>query len=190
MWRATRRLFTASSFLVYRLTGEYVLDHHSASQWVPLYDVRANAWIDEWAPRRRAACRCRRCRRCAGPRSRSASSAPAAAAATGLPAGIPVAAGTIDSLAEIFGAGVRRARRAAARLRHDHVPGRGHDHRRVPTPASGARRASSPASRNLAAGTATAGALAAWVRELCGAADFAALTRRGARRCRPAPAAS
>ena len=39
VWSATRRVFGASSFLVSRLTGEYVLDHHSASQWAPLYDV-------------------------------------------------------------------------------------------------------------------------------------------------------
>ena len=49
VWSATRRVFGASSYLVSRLTGEYVLDHHSASHWAPLYDVHANAWIDEWA---------------------------------------------------------------------------------------------------------------------------------------------
>ena len=48
MWSATRRVFGASSYLVSRLTGEYVLDHHSASHWAPLYDVHENAWIDEW----------------------------------------------------------------------------------------------------------------------------------------------
>ncbi len=49
VWAQTRRLFMASSFLVYRLTGEYVLDHHSASQRDPLYDLTANRWIAEWA---------------------------------------------------------------------------------------------------------------------------------------------
>ena len=37
------------SFIVYRLTGEYVLDHHSASQCDPLYDLKENRWIEEWA---------------------------------------------------------------------------------------------------------------------------------------------
>ena len=46
VWSATRRVFGASSYLLSRLTGEYVLDHHSAGQWAPLYDVHANAWID------------------------------------------------------------------------------------------------------------------------------------------------
>ena len=40
VWSATRRVYGASSYLVARLTGEYVLDHHSASHWAPLYDVR------------------------------------------------------------------------------------------------------------------------------------------------------
>ena len=74
--RATRRLFTASSFLVHRLTGDYVLDHHSASQCVP-HVRRAGQRLDRRVGRRggAAACRCRRSRRCAGPRSPPASSA-------------------------------------------------------------------------------------------------------------------
>jgi len=99
----------------------------------------------------------------------------AAAAATGLPAGIPVAAGTIDSLAEIFGAGVRRPGELLLAY------GTTMFLAEVRTTARPDPRLWSPASfvagaRNLAAGTATAGALAAWVRDLCGAADFAALT--------------
>ena len=58
MWSATRRVFGASSYLVSRLTGEYVLDHHSASHWAPLYDVHENAWIDEWAEPSPRGCRC------------------------------------------------------------------------------------------------------------------------------------
>src|SRR5450759_3456188 len=49
VWAATRRFFTAGSWLVHRITGEYVLDHHSASQCGPLYDVRENRWADDWA---------------------------------------------------------------------------------------------------------------------------------------------
>ena len=39
----------ASSFAVLRLTGEYVLDHHSASQSDPLYDLGRRDWIGDWA---------------------------------------------------------------------------------------------------------------------------------------------
>ena len=132
--RATRRLFTASSFLVHRLTGEYVLDHHSASQCVPMYDVRTNTWIDEWAaaaagglplpplpPLRLAGARRRR-QRPGGGGDRAARGHPGRR--------------RHDRLA---GRSVRRRcpppRRAAAGLRHDHVHGRGDD-RRPPRPAA------------------------------------------------------
>lgn len=45
--RATKFLMPAS-FLAYKLTGEYVLDHHSASQCWPLYDVERHAWYQPW----------------------------------------------------------------------------------------------------------------------------------------------
>ena len=180
--RATRRLFGASSFLAHRLTGEYVLDHHSASQWVPLYDVHVNGWIDEWVgqtvPGRSLPLPPLR-----WPQEAAGVVSAAAAAQTGLPAGIPVATGTIDSLAEAFGAGVRRPGRlllaygttmflaeVMTTARPDH---------RLWSPASLV-----PGARNLTAGTATAGALAGWVRDLCGAPDFGALTA-AARRVPP-----
>ena len=39
----------ASSYLVHRLTGEYVLDHHSASQCDPMYDLEAADWARDLA---------------------------------------------------------------------------------------------------------------------------------------------
>ncbi|MER6768127.1 FGGY family carbohydrate kinase, partial [Amycolatopsis sp. NPDC000746] len=44
-----RQFLMASSYLVQRLTGEYVLDHHSASQCDPMYDLRAGGWARDWA---------------------------------------------------------------------------------------------------------------------------------------------
>lgn len=103
VWERTRRFFMASSYLVYRLTGEYVLDHHSASQCDPLYDIRAERWHAE------------RCEQIAPgmnlPRLAWADEVvgtvgAAAAELTGLPAGIPVTAGTIDAWAEAESVGV------------------------------------------------------------------------------------
>jgi len=48
-WARARRLFMPASYLAFRLTGAYVLDHHSASQSTPLYDPRDHDWIGEWA---------------------------------------------------------------------------------------------------------------------------------------------
>ncbi len=47
-WERASRWFNSSSFVAYRLTGEYVLDHHTASQCVPLYDIEANTWCQPW----------------------------------------------------------------------------------------------------------------------------------------------
>ena len=44
LFARARRLFMPSSWLVRRLTGAYVLDHHSASQCTPLYDTQAQRW--------------------------------------------------------------------------------------------------------------------------------------------------
>jgi xylulokinase len=49
VWARTRQLLMANSFVAERLTGEYVLDHHSASQCDPLYEIAANRWADDWA---------------------------------------------------------------------------------------------------------------------------------------------
>ena len=181
--RATRRLFGASSFLTHRLTGEYVLDHHSASQWAPLYDVHVNAWIDEWLAGLAPGASLPPLPPLRWPQEAAGVVSAAAAAQTGLPAGIPVAAGTIDSLAEAFGAGVRRPGRLLLAY------GTTMFLAEVMTTARPDPRLWSPASfvsgaRNLAAGTATAGALAGWVRDLCGAPDFGALTA-AARRVPP-----
>ncbi|WP_432572725.1 FGGY-family carbohydrate kinase [Kineococcus sp. SYSU DK005] len=92
-----RRFFMANSYLVFRLTGEHVLDHHSASQTTPLYDRHAAAWIEErWeevAPGLPAP-------RLVWPSERVGAVTARAAELTGIPAGTPVAAGTIDAWAE------------------------------------------------------------------------------------------
>jgi xylulokinase len=100
---SSRRLLMPSSLAVLRLTGEYVLDHHSASQCDPLYDLRDGTWIDDWwhhvageLPQPRLL----------WPAEVAGEVTPAAAAATGIPAGTPVCAGTIDAWAESIAAGV------------------------------------------------------------------------------------
>ena len=58
VWARTRRWFGASSFVVHRLTGEYVLDHHTASQCDPLYDLQRRDWAHDWARDIGGGCRC------------------------------------------------------------------------------------------------------------------------------------
>jgi len=49
VWTRSVRWFNSSSFITNRLTGEYALDHHTASQCDPLYDPRSREWHQNWA---------------------------------------------------------------------------------------------------------------------------------------------
>jgi xylulokinase len=102
VWEHARRWYCASNWLVQRLTGEYVVDHYTASGADPLYELAALDWWDEgWqrsAPELEPP-------RLAWPGEVVGEVTEAAAAATGLRAGTPVVAGTVDALAEAYSAG-------------------------------------------------------------------------------------
>jgi xylulokinase len=48
VWAETSYFFMAHTFIAHRLTGEYVLDHPSASVCEPLYHTGQNRWIGDW----------------------------------------------------------------------------------------------------------------------------------------------
>ncbi|WP_040701408.1 FGGY-family carbohydrate kinase [Nocardia vinacea] len=100
----TEMLLMASSFLVHRLTGRYVLDHQSASQCVPMYDLGRRNWAHDWAA---AVAPGLKLPELAWPTEVVGKVSAAAASATGLPAGLPVTTGTIDAWAEAASVGVR-----------------------------------------------------------------------------------
>ncbi|WP_101397329.1 FGGY-family carbohydrate kinase [Phycicoccus duodecadis] len=171
VWARTRRFFMASSFLVNRLTGAYVLDHHSASQCAPLYDQTTCDWDqDRWAA-------------IAGHLEMPAlhwsdevvgAVSDEAAALTGLPAGIPVTAGTIDAWAEAESVQVARpgdvmvmygSTMFLVALTDTFTPSRSL------WPTTGVR----PDVRCLAAGMATSGSVTEWISDLV-SQDYATLT--------------
>ena len=51
MWARTHILLSGAGYLVYRLTGEAVLDIYDAGAYAPLFDVRTCAWNPEMAGR-------------------------------------------------------------------------------------------------------------------------------------------
>ena len=95
----------------------------------------------------------------------------AAAAATGLPRGIPVAAGTIDSWAEVAASGLRAPGEAllvyGTTMFLVEVATAA-----APDPHLWSTAAFAPGARNLAAGIGSAGALSVWLRELSAGAPF------------------
>jgi xylulokinase len=100
----TARILTSTSYLVWKLTGEYVIDHYTAANVAPLYDVHRLAWTDELTSDIVAL---ERLPRLAWSTEIAGSVNPAAAAATGLAEGTPVIVGTVDAAAEAVSVGVR-----------------------------------------------------------------------------------
>jgi xylulokinase len=100
----THKILTSTSFLVHRLTGVYVIDHYSAANTSPIYDVTTHDWNMKLAPD-------------LIPRDMLPSLAwstdivghvtEKASAETGLAVGTPVIAGTIDAASEAISVGVQ-----------------------------------------------------------------------------------
>lgn len=103
LFARTRTIVSSTPDLVRRLTGEIVIDHYSAANFSPFYDVSSQAWRFDLAP---------------GLVDETMLPRPvwttdvvggvtaAAAEATGLLPGTPVIAGTIDAAAEAVSTGV------------------------------------------------------------------------------------
>ncbi|MCU1646850.1 MAG: Xylulokinase [Nocardia sp.] len=167
VWKETRMLLMASSFLVHRLTGRYVLDHQSASQCVPMYDLMSQTWATDWAD---SVAPGLPLPELAWPTEIVGHVTPEAAAATGLPVGLPVTTGTIDAWAEAAGVGVRDPGDIMIMygttlfltqvLTHPH-----------PHPGFWTTCGTWPGTYTSAAGMATSGAITDWLRALTGS-DF------------------
>ena len=176
VWEKTRKFFMANSFISWRLTGEYVLDHHSASQCDPLYDLQEFGWIrdraEEVAPGLPLP-------RLLWPAEVVGEVTPEASEATGIPAGTPVAAGTIDAWSEGASVGVQNpgdlmlmygttmfiVEVLEEALHHPGLWG-----------TTGIL----PGTHDLAAGMATSGALTGWLQKISGGISYEDLTEEAA----------
>lgn len=104
VWSRTRHLTSASSYLVFKLTGRHVLDHHTASHFAPLYDPGSRQWSEHYAKQLNLPIEMLPglgwSHDIAGQVSHAASQA------TGLREGTTVAVGTVDALSEAISVGV------------------------------------------------------------------------------------
>ena len=101
--RAARWFVTATTYLVFRLTGAMVIDARTASHFNPLFDRATIGWSDRYAE---GITSTERLAEIAWPADRAGTITAEAAAATGLPAGLPVAVGAVDALSEAISVGI------------------------------------------------------------------------------------
>lgn len=98
------KILTSTSYLTWKLTGEYVIDHYTAASFSPLYDVELQAWAADLASEIVSLERLPEVR---WSTEIAGTVTSGAAAATGLLAGTPVTVGTIDATAEAVSVGVQ-----------------------------------------------------------------------------------
>lgn len=103
VYRRARWFLTASGYLVQRLTGEVAIDRHGASHGGPLVDIHAMQWSARFAE---SIVDLDRLPAIHSSEDLVGTVLPAAAAETGIPAGTPVTAGSIDTMAEALSVGV------------------------------------------------------------------------------------
>lgn len=171
LFARARRLFMPSSWLAFRLTGNYVLDLHSASQCTPLFDTVTRRWYRPWADRIAPGLELPPLR---WPGEAAGRLTPQAAAATGLPVGVAVTTGTIDAWAEAIsvgahGVGDLMLMYGTTMFLIHTVPDR------VTHPSLWGTVGALPGTRNLAGGMATSGAITGWLRELVGSPSYGEL---------------
>jgi xylulokinase len=166
-----------SSWLAFQLTGNYLLDHHSASQSTPLYDIEALEWYEPFtshiAPQIQFP-------PLVWPGDIAGEVSSEAAAATGLPMGTPVIAGTIDAWSEAVSVGATNPgdlmlMYGTTMFLINTVACQ------VTSPELWSTVGTYPGARCLAGGMATSGAITAWLKEILGSHDFNELTEKAAK---------
>lgn len=103
IFEKTARIHSSTSYLGFRLTGRSVLDHYTAANFSPLYSVESLDWDTSLAP---DIIEVERLPELAWTTDVIGGVTPTAAAETGLAAGTPVIAGTIDAASEALSVGV------------------------------------------------------------------------------------
>lgn len=170
VYARTHKILTASSYLIHRLTGEYVIDKHTGAHSNPLVDIDALAYDDRFA----------------GPIAETSklpdlkwsteiagTVSARGAEETGLKAGTPVTAGAVDAAAEALSVGVTEPGDLMVMygttlffiLVTD---------RPIPDERMWATGYVLPGMYDIAGGMATSGAITRWFRDEFGAAEMAA----------------
>jgi len=106
-WQPELRLVSTHNYITYRLTGKYTQDTITAAECGSIYDQATGRWSQDILSRYGLADLAMP--EVVSPLSVVGNVTEEAAATTGLPNGVPVIAGTADSIASLIGAGPRTA---------------------------------------------------------------------------------
>ncbi len=104
LYARTAKVLTSTSYLVWKLTGEYAIDHYTAANFSPLYDVNRLDWAADLAPE---IVPLDHLPRLLWSAQIAGYVTAVAAAETGLAEGTPVTVGTVDAVAEAVSVGVQ-----------------------------------------------------------------------------------
>jgi len=102
IFRKTHKIVTCPTYLVHKLTGEYVIDHYTAANFSPLYDVTTQSWTTQLCP---DLIKQDQLPRLGWSTEIAGHVTSEAAELTGLVVGTPVTIGTIDAAAEAVSVG-------------------------------------------------------------------------------------
>jgi xylulokinase len=103
IYRAAYKFLTATSYVIFKLTGKYVIERHTATEFNPLINVHTCEWDDRFAEEITTLDKLPAlgwCDEIAGEVTVEASRL------TGIPQGTPVTFGAVDALSEAFSVGV------------------------------------------------------------------------------------
>lgn len=103
IYEKTAKFLTATSYIIYKLTNNYVIDAHTATEFNPLLDIHSVSWSEKYAEKITSLDKLPQI----GWSDEIAGSVSAQAAqATGIPEGTPVNFGAVDALSEAISVGV------------------------------------------------------------------------------------
>ena len=176
IYKRTHKILTASGYLIYKLTGEYVIDRHTGAHYNPLVDIQALEWDDRFAE---PIIELEKLPTLMWSTEIAGKVTESAALETGLTAGIPVTAGTVDAAAEAVSIGainpgdlmVMYGTSMFFILVTENT---------VPDDRVWSTGFVFPGSRNIAGGMSSSGALTRWFRDQLGQPEMAAEADGGA----------
>lgn len=169
IYHQTHKILTASGYLVFKLTGEYVIDRHTGAHYNPLVDIQTLEWDARFAE---PIIDLEKLPRLAWSTEIVGHVTPDAARITGVAEGTPVTAGTVDAAAEAVSVGavqpgdlmVMYGTTMFFILVTEHI---------VPDARVWSTGYVFEGTRNIAGGMSTTGALTRWFRDQFGQAELA-----------------